>query len=70
MCDSEIVCTLPRIAGIRTQINTQSPEKSKLRYQKTYRDFRDWCYSSATTGQLLYITDRLRLITDSSFHHY
>jgi hypothetical protein len=52
MCDSEIVCTLPRTAGIRTQINTQSPEKSKLRYQKTYRDFRDWCYSSATTGQL------------------
>jgi hypothetical protein len=24
MCDSEIECTLPRIAGIRTQINTES----------------------------------------------
>jgi hypothetical protein len=24
MCDSEIECALPRIAGIRAQINTQS----------------------------------------------
>jgi hypothetical protein len=24
MCDSEMECTLPRIAGLRTQINTQS----------------------------------------------
>jgi hypothetical protein len=24
MCDSEIECALPRIAGIRTQINIQS----------------------------------------------
>jgi hypothetical protein len=24
MCDSEIECTLPRIAGIRTQTHTQS----------------------------------------------
>jgi hypothetical protein len=24
MCDSEIECTLPRIAGTRTQIHTQS----------------------------------------------
>jgi hypothetical protein len=24
MCDIEIECTLPRIAGIHTQINTQS----------------------------------------------
>jgi hypothetical protein len=40
MCDSEIECTL-------------LPEKIKLRNKKkTYRDFRDWCDSSAPTGQL------------------
>jgi hypothetical protein len=27
------------------------PEKNKLRYEKTYKDFRDWCDSSALTGQ-------------------
>jgi hypothetical protein len=29
MCDSKIECTLPRIAGIRTQINTQSLTRKK-----------------------------------------
>jgi hypothetical protein len=29
MCDSEIECTLPRIEGIRTQMNTQSLTSEK-----------------------------------------
>jgi hypothetical protein len=48
ICNSEIERTLPRIVGIRTQIN-------------------DWCYSSATTGQLwvslLTACDSLSLLT-------
>jgi hypothetical protein len=40
MCDSEIECTLLRIAGIRTQLTFNLlPEKSKLRYQKNLEIF-------------------------------
>jgi hypothetical protein len=43
MCNSEIECTpLPELWESAQKLTLNLlPEKSKLRYQKTYRDFRD-----------------------------
>jgi hypothetical protein len=44
MTDSEIMCTPPELRESAQQLTSNLlPEKSKSRYERTYRDFRDWC---------------------------
>jgi hypothetical protein len=67
MCNSEIECTLPRIAGIRTQMNPQSLTREK---QITIPEKCTEIFAIGATvtppqvrsGQVGFITDRLRLL--------
>jgi hypothetical protein len=52
MSNSEIECTPPELRELAKKLTLNLVfEKSKLRYQKTYKDFRDWCESNAPTGR-------------------